>query len=64
MPWYKRVSVLHNLEKDYIGSDKNHGEALFPVQQTSPGYPKNYDFHSSVGRVAREVFKSDDPVIA
>ena len=63
MPWYHGPSLLYHLESVYIGSDRNHVDARFPVQWViRPHSDEYHDFRGYGGRVASGVFKPGDKV--
>ncbi|MEM9299114.1 MAG: sulfate adenylyltransferase subunit CysN [Bacteroidota bacterium] len=63
MPWYKGGTLLYLLETIHIGSDHNHIDCRFPVQQViRPQSDKYHDFRGYAGRIAGGVFKPGDDV--
>ena len=63
MSWYSGSTLLYHLESVYIGSDRNHVQARFPVQWViRPHSDKHHDFRGYAGRVAGGVFKPGDEV--
>ena len=64
MPWYQGPSLLYHLETVYIGSDRNHVDARFPVQWViRPHSDEHHDFRGYAGRVASGVFKPGDDIV-
>ncbi|MTI21597.1 sulfate adenylyltransferase subunit CysN [Fulvivirga sp. RKSG066] len=64
MPWYKGGTLLYILENIHIGSDHNHIDCRFPVQQViRPHSDKYHDFRGYAGRIAGGVFKPGDEVV-
>ncbi len=64
MPWYQGPSLLYHLETVYIGSDRNHVDARFPVQWViRPHSDEYHDFRGYAGRVASGVFKPGDDIV-
>ena len=63
MAWYSGSTLLYHLESVYIGSDRNHVQARFPVQWViRPHSDDHHDFRAYAGRVAGGVFKPGDEV--
>ena len=63
MKWYSGSTLLYHLESVYIGSDRNHVQARFPVQWViRPHSNEHHDFRGYAGRVAGGVFKPGDEV--
>ena len=63
MAWYSGATLLYHLESVYIGSDRNHVQARFPVQWViRPHSNEHHDFRGYAGRVAGGVFKPGDEV--
>ena len=63
MNWYSGSTLLYHLESVYIGSDRNHVQARFPVQWViRPNSNDYHDFRGYAGRVAGGVFKPGDEV--
>ena len=63
MSWYSGSTLLYHLESVYIGSDRNHVQARFPVQWViRPHSDEHHDFRGYAGRVAGGVFKPEDEV--
>ena len=63
MSWYSGSTLLYRLESVYIGSDRNHVQARFPVQWViRPHSDEHHDFRGYAGRVAGGVFKPGDEV--
>ncbi|MEN9022334.1 MAG: sulfate adenylyltransferase [Verrucomicrobiaceae bacterium] len=64
MPWYQGPSLLYHLETVYIGSDRNHVDARFPVQWViRPHSDEYHDFRGYAGRVSSGVFKPGDDIV-
>jgi sulfate adenylyltransferase subunit 1 len=64
MPWYQGPSLLYHLETVYIGSDRNHVDARFPVQWViRPHSDEHHDFRGYAGRVSSGVFKPGDDIV-
>lgn len=64
MHWYKGGTLLYLLETIHIGSDHNHIDCRFPVQQViRPQSDKYHDFRGYAGRIAGGIFKPGDDVI-
>lgn len=62
-PWYQGGTLLYLLETIHIGSDHNHIDCRFPVQQViRPQSDKYHDFRGYAGRVAGGIFKPGDDV--
>ena len=63
MGWYSGSTLLYHLESVYIGSDRNHVQARFPVQWViRPHSDEHHDFRGYAGRVAGGAFKPGDEV--
>ena len=63
MNWYSGSTLLYHLESVYIGSDRNHVQARFPVQWViRPHSNEHHDFRGYAGRVAGGGFKPGDEV--
>ena len=63
-PWYQGGPLLYNLETIYIGSNANHIDARFPVQniiRRDNGEVR--DFRGYAGRIAGGVFKPGDEIV-
>jgi sulfate adenylyltransferase subunit 1 len=64
MSWYQGPSLLYHLETVYIGSDRNHVDARFPVQWViRPHSDEYHDFRGYAGRVSSGVFKPGDDIV-
>jgi sulfate adenylyltransferase subunit 1 len=65
MPWYDGSTLLYTLENVHIGSDHNHIDCRFPVQNViRPQTDEYHDYRGYAGRIAGGVFKSGDKVVA
>ena len=63
MDWYQGSTLLHTLETIHIGSDQNHIDARFPVQNViRPQNDAYHDFRGYAGRVAGGILKPGDEV--
>ena len=63
MDWYQGATLLHTLETIHIGSDQNHIDARFPVQNViRPQSDAYHDFRGYAGRVAGGILKPGDEV--
>ncbi|NMM46811.1 sulfate adenylyltransferase subunit CysN [Marinigracilibium pacificum] len=63
MPWYQGSTLLYLLETIHIGSDHNHIDCRFPVQNViRPQSDKWHDYRGYAGRIAGGVFKPGDDV--
>ncbi len=63
MPWYKGGTLLFILESIHIGSDENHIDCRFPVQQViRPQSDQFPDYRGYAGRISGGVFKPGDEV--
>ena len=63
MSWYQGGTLLYLLENIHIGSDHNHIDCRFPVQQViRPQSDEYHDFRGYAGRIAGGVFKPGDEV--
>ncbi len=64
MEWYGGSTLLYTLENVHIGSDHNHVDCRFPIQQVIRPQTKEFpDFRGYAGRVAGGVFKPNDEVM-
>ncbi|WP_320005138.1 sulfate adenylyltransferase subunit CysN [Shiella aurantiaca] len=64
MPWYQGSTLLYLLETIHIGSDHNHIDCRFPVQQViRPHKTKFHDFRGYAGRISGGIFKKGDEVM-
>jgi sulfate adenylyltransferase subunit 1 len=64
MEWYGGSTLLYTLENVHIGSDHNHVDCRFPVQQVIRPQTKEFpDFRGYAGRIAGGVFKPNDDVM-
>jgi bifunctional enzyme CysN/CysC len=65
MPWYRGPSLLHHLETVNIASDRNLGDARFPVQWViRPQSSDHPDYRGYAGQVAGGVLRPGDEVVA
>ncbi|MCO6499015.1 MAG: sulfate adenylyltransferase subunit CysN [Vicingus serpentipes] len=63
MDWYKGSTLMYLLENIHIGSDYNHIDCRFPVQNViRPQSDKYPDYRGYAGRIAGGVFKPGDEV--
>jgi sulfate adenylyltransferase subunit 1 len=65
MSWFQGSTLLNTLETIHIGSDHNHIDCRFPVQNVIR--PKNdafHDFRGFAGKIAGGVFKPGDDIVA
>ncbi|QCK13459.1 sulfate adenylyltransferase subunit CysN [Mangrovivirga cuniculi] len=63
MPWYQGSTLLYLLETIHIGSDHNHIDCRFPVQNViRPQSDEWHDYRGYAGRIAGGVFKPGDEV--
>ncbi len=63
MPWYQGSTLMYLLENIHIGSDYNHIDCRFPVQNViRPQSTKYHDYRAYAGRIAGGVFKPGDEV--
>ncbi|MEE2713647.1 MAG: sulfate adenylyltransferase subunit CysN [Planctomycetota bacterium] len=60
MPWFAGPSLLHRLEKTYIGGDKNRIDLRFPVQWVSR---PDRSFRGYAGTVESGVLRVGDDVV-
>ena len=64
MPWYEGSTLMYLLENIHIGSDYNHIDCRFPVQNViRPQSGKYPDYRGYAGRIAGGVFKPGDEVM-
>jgi sulfate adenylyltransferase subunit 1 len=64
-PWYKGGTLLYMLETIHIGSDHNHIDCRFPVQNViRPQNDEFHDYRGYAGRIAGGIFKPGDEVVA
>lgn len=65
MPWFKGGTLLYMLETIHIGSDHNHIDCRFPVQNViRPQSTEYHDYRGYAGRIAGGIFKPGDEVVA
>lgn len=63
MNWYKGATLMYLLENIHIGSDYNHIDCRFPVQNViRPQSEKYPDYRGYGGRIAGGVFKPGDEI--
>ncbi|MBU2916052.1 GTP-binding protein [Reichenbachiella agariperforans] len=63
MSWYEGSTLLYTLENIHIGSDHNHIDCRFPVQNViRPKTDKYHDYRGYAGRIASGVFKAGDDI--
>lgn len=63
MDWYQGSTLMYLLENIHIGSDYNHIDCRFPVQNViRPKSEKHPDYRAYAGRIAGGVFKPGDEV--
>ena len=63
MPWFEGSTLLYALETVHIGSDENHIDGRFPVQQVNrPQTTEFHDYRGYAGRVAGGIWKKGDDV--
>lgn len=63
MDWYKGSTLMYLLENIHIGSDYNHIDCRFPVQNViRPQSEKYPDYRGYGGRIAGGVFKPGDEI--
>lgn len=63
MDWYQGGTLLNTLETIHIGSDYNHIDARFPVQNVLRPQTKDFhDYRGYAGRVASGVIRKGDKV--
>jgi len=64
MNWYEGASLMYLLENIHIGSDHNHIDCRFPVQNViRPQSDKYPDYRGYAGRIAGGIFKPGDEVM-
>ena len=64
MPWYEGSSLLHQLERVHIASDRNLVDVRFPVQYVvRPQSTKYPDYRGYAGQVASGVLKPGDEIM-
>jgi sulfate adenylyltransferase subunit 1 len=62
-PWYDGPTLMYLLETIHIGSDYNHVDRRFPVQNViRPQTTEYHDYRGYAGRIAGGVFKPGDSV--
>lgn len=63
MDWYQGSTLLNTLETIHIGSDQNHIDVRFPVQNViRPHSTEHHDYRGYAGRIAGGVLKPGDEV--
>ena len=63
MPWFEGSTLLYALETVHIGSDENHIDGRFPVQQVNrPQTTEFHDYRGYAGRLAGGIWKKGDDV--
>jgi len=63
MDWYQGSTLLNTLETIHIGSDYNHIDARFPVQNVlRPQTKEFHDYRGYAGRVSSGVIRKGDKV--
>ncbi len=63
MPWYQGGTLMYLLENIHIGSDHNHIDCRFPIQNViRPQTTEFHDYRGYAGRIAGGVFKPGDKV--
>jgi len=63
-PWYEGPTLMYLLETIHIGSDYNHVDRRFPVQNViRPQTTEYHDYRGYGGRIVGGVFKPGDKVI-
>ena len=63
MTWYEGSTLMHLLENVHIGSDENHIDCRFPVQNVIRPQSKEFpDYRGYAGRIAGGVFKAGDKI--
>ena len=63
MDWYQGGTLLNSLETIHIGSDYNHIDARFPIQNVlRPQTSEFHDYRGYAGRVASGVIRKGDKV--
>ncbi|TXB65172.1 sulfate adenylyltransferase subunit CysN [Vicingus serpentipes] len=64
MDWYKGSTLMYLLENIHIGSDYNHIDCRFPVQNViRPQSTEYHDYRGYAGRIAGGIFKPGDDVM-
>ena len=64
MSWYEGSTLMYLLENIHIGSDHNHIDCRFPVQNViRPQSDKYHDYRGYAGRISGGVFKNGDDVM-
>jgi len=64
MIWYEGSTLMYLLENIHIGSDQNHIDCRFPVQNViRPQNDKFHDYRGYAGRIAGGIFKPGDEVM-
>jgi sulfate adenylyltransferase subunit 1 len=64
MDWYQGSTLMYLLENIHIGSDYNHIDCRFPVQNViRPQSTEYHDYRGYAGRIAGGVFKPGDDVM-
>ena len=64
MDWYQGSTLMYLLENIHIGSDYNHIDCRFPVQNViRPQSTEYHDYRGYAGRIAGGVFKPGDEVM-
>ena len=64
-PWFQGTTLLNLLETIHIGSDHNHIDSRFPVQNViRPLTDEFHDYRGYAGRIAGGVWKPGDEVMA
>ena len=62
-PWYDGPTLMYLLETIHIGSDHNHVDRRFPVQNViRPQTSEHHDYRGYGGRIAGGIFKPGDSV--
>ncbi len=63
MNWYEGSTLLYTLEHIHIGSDHNHIDCRFPVQNViRPKSDEYHDYRGYAGRIAGGIFRPGDSV--
>ena len=63
MDWYQGGTLMYLLENIHIGSDHNHIDCRFPVQNViRPQSDEYHDYRGYAGRIAGGVYKPGDEV--
>jgi sulfate adenylyltransferase subunit 1 len=64
MDWYQGSTLMYLLENIHIGSDYNHIDCRFPVQNViRPQSTEYHDYRGYAGRIAGGIFKPGDDVM-